>query len=150
MLHSGYGLEKLRTQDRAEYWAAVKALVLAEMAPHHEPGRPAATILIAGDAVTNPDYITLAKSIQDSLREMRNRSFTLDGENEGRHGKESDKIQLIIAEDGVFDAARGAALLMRPDFWDYCREKESDAMTATCFQQIERNGVAPDPWSVDQ
>lgn len=147
-LYSDFGLEKLRAQDSAEYWAAVKALVLAEMEPYHEPRRSVATILIAGEAITNPDYISLAKSIRNSLGEMRHRSHALYRENEHLHGNDWNQIQLVISKDGVFDAARGAALMMRPDFWDYCKGEENYAMAATCFQQFERNGVAPNPWGV--
>ncbi|OAA35262.1 hypothetical protein BBO_08864 [Beauveria brongniartii RCEF 3172] len=141
-LDAAHGLEQLEVQDPAEYWAGVKARVLSYIVDQLHSDR-LVTILFAGEATADVNLFSMAQSIRQELLALRlNTTSEQSNEYQFQHIQGSvDTVEIIVAEDGVFDAAKGATLLMRADFWGYCDGTDEQAMEDACDEHYERNGV---------
>ncbi|KAJ3486867.1 hypothetical protein NLG97_g6527 [Lecanicillium saksenae] len=143
ILEDKYGLEKLETQNPAEYWADVKKVVLHHIIDRAYKGNPsAAAVLIAGDAATMPEFVAVTKSVQKALHETRNtpaiRHFPKFDE---QLPDSFDEPELVIAGDPIFGAARGAALVLRSEFWGFRQKESPSKIQESCDEQERRNGV---------
>ncbi|KAM3497985.1 hypothetical protein MY10362_008684 [Beauveria mimosiformis] len=157
-LDAAHGLEQLEVQEPTEYWAGVKARVLSYIVDQLRSDRPV-TILFAGEATADVNLLPMAQSIRQELLALRLNTTSEQGnEYQFQHMQGSvDPVEIIVAEDGVFDAAKGATLLMRADFWGYCDGTDKQAMEDACDEHYERNGVDyvggnsySEPWYEDE
>ncbi|ATY59189.1 WSC domain-containing 2 [Cordyceps militaris] len=141
-LDTAYGYEQLEAKEPTQYWEDVKARAMAFIKPLYEMRQRRATIILAGEATTNPDFLSVAVSIQQDLQALRgNTSYAFDDEHQ--RVVALGPVELIVADDGVFDAAKGAALMMRTDFWGYCDDTEEQVMRLACHDHFVRSGVEP-------
>ncbi|KAM3518625.1 hypothetical protein NHJ13051_008044 [Beauveria bassiana] len=141
-LDAAHGLEQLEAQDPTEYWSGVKARVLSYIVDQLGVNRTV-TILFAGEATADVNLLSTAQSIRHEVLALHlNTTSERSNEYEFQHIQGSvDPVEIIVAEDGVFDAAKGATLLMRADFWGYCDGTDEEAMGDACDEHYERNGV---------
>ncbi|KAM3483887.1 hypothetical protein MY8738_002784 [Beauveria namnaoensis] len=141
-LDAAHGLEQLEVQDPTEYWSGVKARVLSYIVDQLGVNRTV-TILFAGEATADVNLLSMAQSIRQEVLALHlNTTSERSNEYEFQHIQGSvDPVEIIVAEDGVFDAAKGATLLMRADFWGYCDGTDEEAMGDACDEHYERNGV---------
>ncbi|XWW99237.1 hypothetical protein V2A60_007246 [Cordyceps javanica] len=107
-----HGLEQLRVQEPARFSADIQARIMSYILPQYYITQ-SVTILIAGEARTDLNLIHMAQSLRHELLDRRfsksseemfehhNEHIEGDSDMEGK----SDSDQLIIAENGVFDAA---------------------------------------------
>ncbi|KAK8147378.1 hypothetical protein G3M48_001738 [Beauveria asiatica] len=137
----GYG-SRYKTLQTSGYWARVKARVLSYIVDQLGSDGTV-TILFAGEAAADVNLFSTAQSILHEVSALQlNTTSERSNEYEFQHIQGSvDPGEMIVAEDGVFDAAKGATLLMRADFWGYCDGTDEQAMEDACDEHYERNGV---------
>ncbi|TQV90075.1 hypothetical protein V2A60_010468 [Cordyceps javanica] len=150
-MDSAHGLEQLQVQDAKQYWAGVRSWVMFHFVAWYQRRTVAFMILLAGEATTDPRFLSMGRSIQQELLMLRsdnnnNNSFGFDSNFKYQHTESPDPLELVVAVDGVFDAARGAALMTRTDFWGYCDDVDEDAMRLACHNYYEQNGVRWSDW----
>lgn len=107
----------------------------------------ATTILLAGEATSDAGFLTMGQSIRQELLTLRgNTSFDVSNGYHYQYVQGLDPVELVVAEDGVYDAAKGAAVMMRTDFWGYCDGTDEKVMRLACQGHYVRNGVEWSEW----
>lgn len=148
-LDTEYGREQLSIQDTNKYWENVQERALSFFMPHLQESKRTATILIGGEATTDARFLSTVQSIQKKLVDLRAASANASRE-ESNHlhggGDGTNAVELIVARNGTFDAAKGAALLMHMDYWGFCDDKEGYEAHDVCQDHYERNGVEWPPY----
>ncbi|KAJ3488307.1 hypothetical protein NLG97_g6221 [Lecanicillium saksenae] len=128
--------------------ADIEARILSYVTPWHLMTPTfVKTILISGEAAaTNPDFsvrgaVGPAKA-PGAAQQHRRRPRLMDHDYYGhQHVRGIDSMEIVVAEDGVFDAAKGAAMWMRTNFWGFCDDVDIDAMDLASQEHYEKNGV---------
>lgn len=140
-LYSDYGLEQLDSQDAQQYWSGLHARLLSDITPYYRGSNRTATLVLAGEGGTHPRLRSVAESIRTELLALRNIAYiNTDGKMRTFLAKE-DPVDILVAKDGVFDAARGATAVMKSDFWGYCDGVDNWAMFCICINHYMRNGI---------
>lgn len=140
-LYSDYGLEQLDFQDSQQYWSGLRARLLSDITPYYRDSNRTATLVLAGEGGTDPRLRSVAESIRTELLALRNIAYISTDGKMRKFVAKQDPVDILVAKDGVFDAARGATAVMKSDFWGYCDGVDNRAMYSICLSHYMRNGI---------
>ncbi|KAG9258054.1 uncharacterized protein F5Z01DRAFT_644985 [Emericellopsis atlantica] len=126
-IDSRYGLDKLMhmgPERREDFWTSIHDHLVERVTKYlgrHSPHpRVPFLALVAGEASDTPEFRTVLQEVTESVARLRVADARSQGEPEGTDIR---PMELLIADDPTFAAARGAAFWMRMQLdWSYCED----------------------------
>ncbi len=114
------GLHMLVGQDPDKYWAYLQQRLAATVSGCIRGSCQPTTILASGEAMTNSKVLSILEAVAHSAQNYCDEHPPEPHTNDRGEREPKPTVQLLVSEDPVFAAAKGAAFSMRRHYWNYC------------------------------
>lgn len=94
---------------------------------------PNARVLVAGDATAYSEYLSVLRSVVDHMQAICDQLSRKDDEHGTGVQIQRPQVKLLISDDPVFAAAKGAAFALQRHYWDYCGGVDRKEAMTRCW-----------------